>query len=145
MCRVKHSTGSFNRKPLDAGKCCVWRITAVACVVVGPARFNRGLAEHDSKAAVHFSAFDVLLQQIWERAADGRRTFVCGDKHGGRHYYLPPLSQAFPEAWIDRGPEGPDLSRYTIRDRNRRLELSLALGLTRQTAWSRWRRLSARP
>ncbi len=48
-----------------------------------------------------------------------------GDKHGGRHYYLQPLSQAFPEAWIDRGPEGPDLSRYTIRDRNRRLELTL--------------------
>jgi hypothetical protein len=111
--------------PLNAGKR-VWRIAAVACVVIGPSRFNRGLAEHDSKAAVHFSAFDVLLQQVWNRAADGRRTFVCCDKHGGRHYYLPPLSQAFPGAWIDRGPEGPDLSRYTIRDGERRLELSLA-------------------
>jgi ribonuclease HII len=115
----------LRRTPLHAGNR-VWRITAVACVVIGPARFNRGLAVHDSKAAVHFSAFDVLLQQIWDRAADGRRTFVCCDKHGGRHYYLPPLSQAFPEAWIDRGPEGPDLSRYTIRDGDRRLELSLA-------------------
>jgi hypothetical protein len=115
----------LKRAPLDAGKR-VWRITTVACVVVGPARFNRGLAEHDSKAAVHFSAFDVLLQQVWDRAVDGRHTFVRGDKHGGRHYYLPPLSQAFPEAWIDRGPEGPDLSRYMIRDGVRRLELSLS-------------------
>ena len=49
--------------------------------------------------------------------ADGRTTFVTGDKHGGRHYYIEPLSQAFPDAWIDRGPEGPDLSRYTIRER----------------------------
>jgi hypothetical protein len=113
------------RTPLYAGKK-AWRITAVACVVIGPARFNNGLEAHGSKAAVHFSAFDVLLKQVWDRAADGRRTFVQGDKHGGRHYYLPPLSQAFPEAWIDRGPEGPDLSRYTIRDGDRRLELSLA-------------------
>jgi hypothetical protein len=102
-----------------------WRITAVISVVVGPARFNGGLAVHGSKAAVHFEAFDRLLKQIWDRAADGRATFVKGDKHGGRHYYLKPLSQAFPDAWIDRGPERPDLSRYTIRDRTRRLELTL--------------------
>jgi hypothetical protein len=102
-----------------------WRIAAVISVVVGPARFNSGLANHGSKAVVHFEAFDRLLQQVWERAADGRATFVTGDKHGGRHYYLKPLLQAFPEAWIDRGPERPDLSRYTIRDRTRRLELTL--------------------
>ena len=52
-------------------------------------------------------------------------TFVIGDKHGGRHYYLGPLSQAFADAWIDRGPERADSSRYTIRDGGRRLELSL--------------------
>ena len=43
---------------------------------------------------------------------------MTGDKHGGRHYYFEPLSQAFPDAWIDRGLEGPELSRYTIRDRD---------------------------
>jgi hypothetical protein len=102
-----------------------WRIAAVRSVVVGPARFNGGLAVHGSKAAVHFEAFDRLLKQVWDRAADGRATFVTGDKHGGRHYYLKPLSQAFPDAWIDRGHECPDLSRYTIRDRARRLELTL--------------------
>jgi ribonuclease HII len=102
-----------------------WRIAAVISVVVGPARFNGGLAVHGSKAAVHFEAFDRLLQQVWNQAGDGRPTFVKGDKHGGRHYYLKPLSQAFPEAWIDRGPERPELSRYTIRDRTRRLELTL--------------------
>ncbi len=102
-----------------------WRIAAVISVVIGPARFNGGLAVHGSKAAVHFEAFDRLLQQVWDRAADGRATFVTGDKHGGRHYYLKPLSRAFPEAWIDRGTERPELSRYTIRDRNRRLELTL--------------------
>jgi hypothetical protein len=112
------------RRPfVPAGE--AWRIVAVISVVVGPARFNGGLAVHGSKAAVHFEAFDRLLKQVWDRAADGRATFVKGDKHGGRHYYLKPLSEAFPEAWIDRGPESPELSRYTIRDRIRRLELTL--------------------
>jgi hypothetical protein len=102
-----------------------WRLVAIASVVVGPARFNGGLATHGSKAAVHFEAFDRLLKRIWDRASDGLATFVTGDKHGGRHYYLAPLSQAFPDAWIDRGPEGPELSQYTIRDADRRLNLSL--------------------
>jgi hypothetical protein len=94
-------------------------------VVVGPARFNGGLAVHGSKAAVHYVAFDRLLRLIWDRALDGALTLVLGDKHGGRHFYLQSLYQSFPEAWIDRGPEGPELSRYTIRDRGRSLELTL--------------------
>jgi hypothetical protein len=116
--------GLLAQRPL-VPRLAAWRIVAVAAVVVGPARFNCGLAVHGSKASVHFEAFQRLLKLVWDRAADGMATFVTGDKHGGRHYYLPPLSQAFPEAWIDRGPEGPDLSRYTIRDSGRRLELSL--------------------
>jgi len=102
-----------------------WRIAAVASVVVGPAQFNDGLTVHGSKAAVHYLAFDRLLQLIWERAADGERTFVLGDKHGGRHFYLQSLYQSFPEAWIDRGPEGPDLSQYTIRENGRKIEVRL--------------------
>jgi ribonuclease HII len=115
---------SVARRPF-APACGSWRIAAVLSVVVGPARFNDGLNVHGSKAGVHFEAFDRLLKQVWERAVDGQITFVKGDKHGGRHYYMQPLSQAFPDAWIDRGPETPVLSQYTIRDRTRRLELTL--------------------
>ncbi len=60
-----------------------------------------------------------LVVRAWDRASDGRTTFVTGDKHGGRHYYLEPLSRTFPDAWIDRGPERPESSRYTsvtVRD-----------------------------
>lgn len=102
-----------------------WRIAAVISVVIGPARFNGGLDVHRSKAGVHFGAFEQLLRQVWNRAADGLDTYVTGDKHGGRHYYMGPLSQAIPDAWIDRGVESPDLSHYTIRDCARRLELRL--------------------
>lgn len=102
-----------------------WRIVAVRTVVVGPAMFNAGLDETGSKAKVHFAAFARLLTGIWERAADGMTTSVCGDKHGGRHFYLEPLLDVFPDVWIDRGIEGPELSRYTVRGLGRRLELSL--------------------
>jgi hypothetical protein len=103
----------------------VWRLRAVRSVVVGPARFNSDLAALGLKSRVHFAAFARLLRGIWDLAADGQVTYVHSDKHGGRHYYLGPLSDAFPDAWIDRGPEGSELSRYTIRDPVRRLELSL--------------------
>jgi hypothetical protein len=102
-----------------------WRIVGVHAVVVGPARFNAGLAATGSKAKVHFAAFARLLGPLWDRAGDGMTTLVCGDKHGGRHYYYDPLLDAFPDVWIDRGPEGPALSRYTLRAPGRRLELSL--------------------
>jgi hypothetical protein len=74
---------------------------------------------------VHFAAFARLLGAPWDRAADGVVTHVRSDKHGGRHFYLHPLRAAFPDTWIDHGPEGPALSRYTLQGPGRRLELSL--------------------
>jgi hypothetical protein len=102
-----------------------WRIVAVRSVVLGPERFNRRLAQLESKARVHFTAFRELLQLAWDLADDGKPTAVSCDKHGGRHYYLEPLIEAFPDLWITRGPEGPELSRYTMRATGRNLGLSL--------------------
>jgi hypothetical protein len=104
-----------------------WRIVGVRSVVVGPSRFNADLALSGSKARAHFAAFARLLGPLWDRAGEVVATHVCGDKHGGRHFYYEPLLGAMPDAWIDRGPEGPSLSRYTVRDAasGRRLELSL--------------------
>jgi hypothetical protein len=101
-----------------------WRLTAVRSVVVGPARFNAGLARTGSKAPVHFAAFARLLESLWNDAADGVVTHIRSDKHGGRHFYLGPLSDHFYDAWVDRGVEGPALSRYAVRTAGRRLELS---------------------
>jgi ribonuclease HII len=112
-------------RPLGPFEGAHWRIAGVHAVVVGPAQFNTGLAATGSKAKVHFAAFARLLGPLWERAGDGLVTLVRGDKHGGRHYYYDPLLDAFPDVWIDRGPEGPALSRYTLRGPGRRLELSL--------------------
>jgi hypothetical protein len=102
-----------------------WSIKAVRSVLVGPERFNRELAARGLKSQVHFAAFAELLVWIWELAEDGTSTLVKSDKHGGKHYYLPALCQAIPEAWIDRGEEGAEMSRYLIRNRTRTLELCL--------------------
>lgn len=102
-----------------------WRIRAVLSEVVGPARFNAGLDRTGSKARVHFEAFARLLGAAWALADAGSVVHVTGDKHGGRHFYYAPLADAFPDSWIKRGVEGPDLSRYTIQAPGRRLELNL--------------------
>jgi hypothetical protein len=103
-----------------------WRIVEVRSVVLGPERFNRRLAHLESKARVHFSAFRELLSRAWELAADGRNTTIKSDKHGGRHYYLEPLMEAIPDIWIDRGPEGPELSEYKLRGPGRSVSLRLS-------------------
>jgi hypothetical protein len=114
----------LERKPLCAGSG-AWQVAAVRAVVVGPALFNTRLLDHGLKSAVHYEAFEKLLWWVWSLTADGSGTRVVGDKHGGRHYYYGPLTQSFPEIWIDRGCEGPELSRYTLRDRSRRMEVNL--------------------
>jgi hypothetical protein len=113
---------ALDRRPLEGAP---WRIVGARSVVVGPARFNAGLDRHGSKAAVHFDAFARLLRRAWDDARAAGPARVRGDKHGGRHFYLDALASAFPGTWIDRGPEGPDLSRYTLRDGDRRLDLDL--------------------
>jgi len=113
---------ALRRRPLEGAP---WRLVAVRSVVVGPARFNAGLAATDSKAAVHFAAFAGLLGWLWAGSAAGDVTRVNSDKHGGRHYYLGPLAEALPDAWIEPGAEGPGLSAYTARSGRRRLELAL--------------------
>jgi len=101
--------------------CDQWRIVAVRAVVVGPQRFNADLDATGSKADAHFRAFARLLGPIWADSVIPTRA-RC-DKHGGRHFYLGPLSQSFPDAWIDRGEEGPERSLYTMRSGPKRLDL----------------------
>lgn len=99
-----------------------WRLVAIRSIVCDPARFNAALARSASKAEVHFDLFAELLS--WVAAGDGDAR-IRGDKHGGRHFYYGPLSAAFPDAWIERGEEGPKTSRYAIQSRSGRLELTL--------------------
>jgi hypothetical protein len=97
---------NLNESPLrnPAG---AWRLVGSRSVVVGPERFSQRLVPPATKATVHFEAFAELLRFEWDRCQDGIPTLVRSDKHGGRNFYLEPLSRALPDAWIERGEEGP--------------------------------------
>lgn len=109
-------------RPFDGAP---WRICSVRSVVLGPERFNSLLEGGRNKAAAHFETFRRLLSFVWHDGAEVESISVRSDKHGGRHFYFDPLGRAFPDFWIDRGEEGPALSRYVLRKDSRRLELSL--------------------
>ncbi len=109
-------------RPFDGSD---WRIHSVRSIVVGPERFNTLLESGAKKSAAHFEIFRQLLTHVWTDGADVESISVRCDKHGGRHFYFDPLGRAFPDLWIDRGEEGPDLSRYVLRQKGRHLELSL--------------------
>lgn len=99
------------RRPFEGAP---WRIVDVRSVVVGPRRFNEGLAATGSKALVHFAAFARLLAHLRATTPTGQRVAIRGDKHGGRNFYGDLLAGAFPDAQVVRGPEGPELSRYEM-------------------------------
>ena len=103
-----------------------WRLTEVRTIVVGPERFNAWIGRGGSKAYAHFEAFSELLKPIWDRTGEGDSSSLSCDKHGGRHFYLEPLRRVFQDEWIERGPEGPELSRYLVRSGGRSLELKFA-------------------
>jgi hypothetical protein len=116
--------GRLAQKPLRPADG-AWQLIGVRTVVIGPARFNKGLDEHGLKSTVHYEAFERLLAWVWDGTSDDFDTDVRGDKHGGRHYYYGPLTRSFPGTWIDRGCEGAELSRYTVRDGTRRMHIRL--------------------
>ena len=110
------------RRPFEGAP---WRLVDVRSVVVGAGRFNEGLEATGSKALVHFAAFAELLGHLRETTPGGQGLSIRSDKHGGRHFYGDLLAGAFPGARIDRGPEGPALSRYEVIEPPRRLTLDL--------------------
>ncbi len=116
---------SADLKPAAPFQGANWRIIDVKSVVMGPSRFNARLDVHRSKASVHFEAFIELLSHVWNLTGQSRPASVRSDKHGARNYYWDNLVQAFPEVWIDRGVEGPELSVYALRSNDRRLDLRL--------------------
>ena len=94
----------FVPREAAGGRCPIGRRRA-SSVQQRPAAFG-------SKARVRLRRSRVAAGITGPRRRLGRSYAISSDKHGGRHYYLGPLSDAFPDAWIDRGPEGSELSRY---------------------------------
>ncbi len=69
-------------------------VLALRTRTVGPAEFNRGVAEEGTKAAVLFDAVADLLGPVL--ASDGE-ILVHVDRHGGRAFYSPLLARRLPD------------------------------------------------
>ncbi len=102
-----------------------WRFRAPRSTILGPHAFNQALDRLGNKASVHFETFARLLTAIWADSANCA-VVVNADKHGGRHFYYAGLQSIFPDQWIQRGEEGPELSRYVIQGDDREIEIRFA-------------------
>jgi hypothetical protein len=86
---------------------------AARCVVVCPARFNRIVAEWDSKGAVLGAGLTELVRWAWDLDGD-EPILVTVDKHGGRNTYAAMLQDAVPAGMVVVEREGMQRSVYRL-------------------------------
>ena len=91
-----------------------WRILAANFQVIGPEKFNKLLETCGNKAQVHSRLFVELVHWLQTLAEPEETVRVVSDKHGGRHFYMPLLTEAFPESWIQNIQERAGLSQYRL-------------------------------
>jgi len=96
--------------------CRRWRVAGARIVMIGPERFNRLLSETGNKSEVNGLAFLELIAWLKSAVPPGAVVHVTTDRHGGRHFYGPLLSLAFPGRWIEKIDETAHASRYRIDD-----------------------------
>lgn len=113
-------------EPFDRGCAAVgigpW---AVRSVVVPAPRFNRLLAQHDSKGGVLAHALGVLIRQNVERLPGTEAVVFAVDKHGGRNTYSAQISQALPEGIVWAEQEGSARSSYRVEGLLREVRLTM--------------------
>ncbi|MGQ9822110.1 MAG: hypothetical protein ACUVQK_09635 [Thermogutta sp.] len=84
----------------------------VRCRVLCEPRFNRLVAEYESKGRLLSLQSLALVREFLELRTDGTSGRVYCDKHGGRDHYLNVLYEVLAPEWIDVVREGRDESRY---------------------------------
>ena len=93
-----------------------------AAAVVFEDRFNRTVVETGNKAACSWRFVAGHLAGLWQRH---KNVFVALDRQGGRQFYAGPLERLFPGARCSVTAEGPEVSRYELRDGDRSLRLEV--------------------
>ena len=92
--------------------------------VLFPAQFNQCVADAGSKGAALSRSAVALAADCLAQCPDNEAIRVCGDKHGGRHYYGPFLQQQFPEWLVEIHDEGVARSLYRFGPPERRVEVT---------------------
>ncbi|MBI1322063.1 hypothetical protein GC170_02590 [bacterium] len=110
----------IDARPKSIGRkrfvCRRWRVAGARIALIGPERFNRLLKETGNKSEVNGLAFLELIAWLKSAVPPGAVVHVTTDRHGGRHFYGPLLSLAFPGRWIEKIDETAQTSRYRIDD-----------------------------
>jgi len=98
------------------------RFLDLAVQVVLPGAFNRLVERHQNKSVVLFQEVMSLVERAMRRH-DGDLSFLI-DKHGGRHYYAPLLSNNFFGRSVRPVTETPAISVYEVGLPERRLRFA---------------------
>jgi hypothetical protein len=81
--------------------------------VASAARLNRLIDGQRNKAGALFALASDLLVKAMDRAGSSS-VHITMDRHGGRRYYAPLLSGAFPIVAVEIVEESPEASRYLL-------------------------------
>lgn len=92
-----------------------------ACITPTP-RFNQLIDRHGTKAAPLAEGVIQLLQTAVAELPNDPISIVI-DKQGGRNFYSPMISSAFPEGWVRVLGEAGDCSMYEVEGMGRQIRL----------------------
>ncbi|GAB4132753.1 ribonuclease H family protein [Thermopirellula anaerolimosa] len=90
------------------------RLRDVRCRLLCEPRFNRLVAEHESKGRLLSLETLTLARELIESCDDDSPGRVYCDKHGGRDRYLDVLYETLSPEWIEVIGEGREESRYRL-------------------------------
>ncbi|MBX7102901.1 MAG: hypothetical protein K1X57_02390 [Gemmataceae bacterium] len=94
-------------------------------VITSARHFNHAIDRFGTKAAATSAGVQRLLRQLAESVPVGPLDIMV-DKQGGRHYYSPLLTEAFPDSWPTTVCESAARSEYTLSDRGREVRIVFA-------------------
>jgi len=93
--------------------------------MVQPPRFNRIVAESETKATVLGEGLVKLMAALVEELpSDGETVRFYCDKQGGRAYYASLIEAAFPTGIVNTDIEKPEESRYRVEGLGRRIVIT---------------------
>ncbi|NMC21085.1 MAG: hypothetical protein GYA33_11785 [Thermogutta sp.] len=107
---VTASAAAFRRAAATSGV----QLRGARCRVLCEPRFNRLVAQYESKGRLLSLQTLALVRELLESHADGNPGRVHCDKHGGRDRYCDVLYEALAPEWIDVIQEGREESRYRL-------------------------------
>ncbi len=98
-------------------------IAFVRSVVTPTPRLNQLIDRHGTKAGPLAAGVTTLLQAVVAELPDHPISIVI-DKQGGRNYYAPLISSAFPDGWVRVLGEAGNCSNYIVEGLQQNIRLT---------------------